>query len=393
MVRSAIQTLESHHSRSPLPAQARRKLALLPPRSADCLARGAMSQSSPWKCYHCNQFAKSSANYCPGCGSHWSEVAYAPAEEAAPPWVDSPRNQHTQWSQKKDRGRAQSPRGKSKGKGGGKPANKGGKQNGDKSKGKGRGAKQNGPKGGAQAFLSQLPNAPPQGAVPLPKQQGAPPAESSDERKLLDALMHFCATSSTLPEPLQNQLQQYRASSRHTEAKDLHKLVKSRTDAKKELARLEEERASYDAAWFQYVVQLSDLFHKQATERSTYLQQLDEAVEQWTQKSKAASSALTAAAADGSISAEQALAEEELPTGMSVDASRHADAQRERSETLTAAMLSAFQKPKDSASEAAQDRERSRTPGRKRSSDHVISDEDEDKPLRIAPGPNVSPPQ
>ena len=161
--------------------------------------------------------------------------------------------------------------------------------------------------------------------------------------------------SGTLPDSLQTQLQQYRTQCGQTEAKDLHRLVKSRTDAKQELNRLEQERAAYEQAWLAYVDQLSELFLKQVQEREDYQREVQEAMDQWTQRAKTASAALTTAAADGSLQAEQAL-QDDAPSDMVVDAAKvaadvAADV-RSRAEEQTKSLTAVFRGAQKRAQEA-----------------------------------------
>ena len=193
-------------------------------------------------------------------------------------------------------------------------------------------------------------------------------------------------------------MQQYRTQSGQTEAKDLHRLVKSRTDAKRELNRLKQERAAYEQAWLAYIDQLSPLFFKQVQEREDYQREVQEAMDQWTQRAKTASAALTRAAADGFLQAEQAL-RDDAPSDMIVDAAKiaadvAADV-RTTAEEQTKSLMAAFRGAQKRAQEANVDRERTprKRKGGKDGSQIVLSDDDlEDNAAEAGQASSLPPP-
>ena len=137
----------------------------------------------------------------------------------------------------------------------------------------------------------------------------------------------------------------------------------------RELHRLEEERLAHDSVWLQYVVQLSELFAKQAQERDAYLSQIATATTQWAQRAKAASAALATITAEGDPAAQDT----EEDQAAADAAAQAAEDRRQRCAAHTQAMLEAFQKAREQA-EGQAVREHSRTPRKKRPADGAPGD-------------------
>ena len=212
----------------------------------------------------------------------WQEASQKPQPPRPP---GSPR-----WRYRSPRNRREEPRDKGKGE----------KGKGDKGKSSGKG------KSAGQVPVPPAPAgpvAPTIRAIPVPKAEGAGGStavvDTTNDRKLLDALVSLHAAKETeLPENIKTLMSQYNAMTSKQEAQQLHHLVEARAQAKKEINKITTDRARYETSWAQYIDQLGKTLQDQLKEREKYLSGLTEALEAWTAKASAASTAIAQAAGD-----------------------------------------------------------------------------------------------
>ena len=284
----AIRVLKGHHSQSSLVEPSERIL------SQDLEAN--MSQNH-W-CSACRQWGRKGAVYCHRCSVElgpYVEPVYRQQWTSDPPWqtTSAASSQWTSWQQHQGHlQRPWSPRRRKS------PRNR--HDPGDKGKG---GGKQSGKAGGKHTSTAtappvfQGPAAPVPKAIPVPKMEtsGGSPilTDGSCDKRLLDALVSLHTAKETeLPEHVRGLLTQYTATSSKLEAKQMHSLVKVRTEAKKEIARIVRDRNQYETSWAQYIDQLGKTLQEQLQEREKYLASLAAAQEAWNQKAESASAAL-----------------------------------------------------------------------------------------------------
>ena len=265
----AIQVLRKHHSGSTLPQQV-----------VDIRA-AAMS----WQCGHCHQMVKSTAQFCPQCGTArasyvapttapWGKQAGGSQDWEWPDWQG--------WQEHSPRARRPtSPRSRQ-------PWGKGAK--GPKGKQK-QGPK--GPKGKPkEAMEREGPVAPKAAALPPPPAPATPSMPSSStsnmaatlpstEQTLLRALVAHVASQEGTPSELQQLLGQYQEDEHKATGKALHKLVTKQVEARKGLAKARQDRASFETAWSGYMSHLAQLLETQMRDRTEALQAFDQSEEAW----------------------------------------------------------------------------------------------------------------
>ena len=209
---------------------------------------------------------------------------------------------------------------------------------------------------------------PPVRPIAAPRAPEVSQTEPTAHRKLMEAMVtHLAGRESDLPEALRTMLQTHAASSARSEAKELHKLVKSRTDAKQELRRIAADRQAYESAWEKYIGDLTKQLHTQLQEREAYLLKLSESEEQWKVQVSTASSAITKAAADG----QAVVDEEEVDESMVADVTElaaQAATTREQITTSSQQVLQALRTAGSRLQLSKQEpqRDHSRTPRSKR---------------------------
>ena len=257
--------LESHHSQSTLPSRVRRRL----------LGADMANQGGAWKCTSCHRQCAKSAEYCPGCGQHWS--ATAEGYTARQPWTQGwqGRADNRQWpkSPRKRPPRARQPSGfQTPGQGGGKGP-----------KGSKGGGKAGVPEP-ARPSVEMLPSMPSGAAVGLPKGGTTAPssASASLEKTQLEALTGcLAAIKDTLPAEVRDTLDRLQLATSASNTKDMHRAVAAQAQAKKQLLQVQTARASYLEAWNAYVGQVTQLLKKQVEEQASQLEAYDEAELQW----------------------------------------------------------------------------------------------------------------
>ena len=155
----------------------------------------------------------------------------------------------------------------------------------DAGTGKGKGGKGKDKPAGCQApTVSQLPQAPKPGTFPAAPKPGVSSTSSSGSQSdalLLALLPHL--SQDGLPPALQAQLGSFRSSNIALEGKQLHALVAQKSQAQKELSKLQLQRDKYEQSWTGYMAKLSELFSKQLLEHEDILAQFNAEEEQWAQ--------------------------------------------------------------------------------------------------------------
>ena len=339
----ATRQLEGHHSRSGLPAKAMNTAG-----------------NTGWYCFWCKRTNSHKTSHCGQCGWAWwdlqAQTAYA-AESSGAPWREaSPRRRATSprrradWTDKGGKG-AQII-------GGGK----------GKVKGKGDGVKGTPP----APVLQDLPQPPKPVQVAVPKGgggQSGPPslattAGSSDA--LLQAVLSHVATEE-LPESIRDAVGQYKSSSIKMNAKHMHSLVSAQQQARRELARLRQERDNYEIAWESYVQKLTNLFARQLKDREETLDVFEQAEKEWLNQLEQATQDLQQkAAAEGQKT--EASADTVMQTSDVEDAAvlaelERARRRREQVAEQNAGVLQALESAQ-AATQGASKRDGSRTPRR-----------------------------
>ena len=117
--------------------------------------------------------------------------------------------------------------------------------------------------------------APPPIVTVTPSQLAAPaatdPSGSTDDSKLLEALMVHFKDKDNLPTHLKEQLEARAAQSHKLESKLLHGLVNQRDKARGALTKVRRDRSAFLAAWESYSNQLLALLQKQFSQRQATL--------------------------------------------------------------------------------------------------------------------------
>ena len=256
-VQQAISELDGHHSRSHLPRQARQKLRSL---AGTSTTMSASTQSS-WWCYRCKQWDKASAEYCPGCGKHWTLANKEGSSYTAQPAQDGQERKDRRPSRGRDRRR--SPRGGATAQSVRQlplpppppaPGGKGRKGNGkDKGKHGGKGA-------------PEVPTAPVLQA-PVP----APSSSSQQDPKMMEMLQALAAHRDSLPASVKALLTEQEEAQTASKAKELHKHVNMQHSKSRRLASLRSQREQYLSQWHKYVETLATSLQKQIEEKDAAL--------------------------------------------------------------------------------------------------------------------------
>ena len=100
-------------------------------------------------------------------------------------------------------------------------------------------------------------------------------------KAVLQALAPLLGQMEGLPQQLRDQISSIAESEHGLESQALHSLVRRRTKAKAELAKIQAERAQFENAWASYMEQLQTLLQKQFTQRTTALEEFAKAESEW----------------------------------------------------------------------------------------------------------------
>eukprot|EP00439_Symbiodinium_sp_Y106_P080495 s645_g19.t1 len=332
--------------------------------------------ATPWKCGPCGYTNKANAEYCPHCGSHWSSCNRTYTGDGwqgkGSPWTEAPRHQGD-WRPKSPRRRPKSPRARVQG---GKGAGKGHQKSGPKG---GKPATQTGTPGAGAAgatptveapTMATLPAAPSQPVVPLPRGQAAAASNSADQR-IIQAFMEHLSKQDVVSEELRELMAKVSGTSMQQETKELHKLVKARSEACSALHQINTDRGNFEAAWATYTQSLVTLLQDQLAKRQSTLEKLDRAEAEWTGKLREVTAQIKQATGTKPVSAEEAeevrsSSSEEMEVAVTEDAERAAKREKREQEMLYnhQQLLSALQKVHSTASAQAERRDGSRTPRR-----------------------------
>ena len=325
-------------------------------------------------CQWGEQWCKKRDRFCGQCG--WEVHPYSSAAEETAPWQDNNSRPGSQTpggrQRQRSRQRPHPPKKGNKGSGKGKEAKGKSKTEG---KGKGKALGQQLQPDATHSYVQAPPSAKQIPAAPkaqpvAPPRQGQPPdtvAASSEERKLLQALLPHMTGMETLPPALREQLTALVEQDTKIKSSALHSLVRQRTKAKGELSRTRLERANYEAAWAAYLDQLMTMLQTQFAQRIEALDAYQKTEVAWRQRLQEASAAFQKASSvkpDDSITVESDDAEDLTM----VDSAEAATTQTAQIVEEHDKLLAALNGVKQQAQSGAK-REGSRTPRRKRWAD------------------------
>ena len=361
-IAAAARRLQGHHSRSQLPRAA---LQLLRKRTTT-----APMATHAW-CKSCYANRSNKAAFCAVCGGKLSTYVAAKtntssytAPSSVVPWKterwESPRRRSSprrRWQPDK-------------------PAQTEGPKEPEKGKGKGKRTEVVAP------HTRQLPKPPLAREPPAPREPGPAPTqqEGTEDSRLLEALMpHIKAED--LPEQLRGLIKQKEQSNVKSDAKHLHRLVARRSEAKRNLAALRDERANYEQSWSKYAGDLMKILQEQWDQRDSTLQNLDSKEQEWMTQLAEATKELKAAAKDKT---EVHASDSEPMSDTEVDRTAETDAKvvAKRAELTTSHQkLQEALAGVKAAAEAGAERERTPRRGTKRD---VVTVEDEDKESKAA---------
>ena len=289
LVQDSIVRLGSHHSGSGLPGRAAARLEALD-------TENMAQHNGAWRCSRCRRQCAKNAEYCPGCGQHWSAVAESYSSQA---WDKGWQQERRAWSPRPRT--ARSPRRTGDGKGKGKqkeaPATKG---------------KAPEPPAGVPD-ITQLPIPPLPGKPSLPKGSEAASASApTEDRRMLEQLMEQLSLAGTeLPSGLAAMVTQFQAENHRLHGKHLHQLVARQTTARREIAKLEQDTQAFEKAWVDYMMRLSKLIEDQLEERQKHLAAREAALAAWQTQLTEATAQLAAATGARDKTEDEMDAEEE----------------------------------------------------------------------------------
>ncbi|CAE7446730.1 unnamed protein product [Symbiodinium sp. CCMP2456] len=130
---------------------------------------------------------------------------------------------------------------------------------------------------------SALPAAPNVPAILLPK-GSAGSSTGTAEHSIIQAFMEQCAKQENLSDELRELMARVGGSNVQQETKELHRLVKNRSEACAALNQIQSDRVSFEAAWASYTQSLVTLLQEQLAKRQSTLEELDKAQSEWTNK-------------------------------------------------------------------------------------------------------------
>ena len=235
---AAEQLLAAHHSRN------------MPPKSP------------PWKCQQCGTVVKGTLEFCCGrCGSHWQSTPPEPTYQGD--WY-ADQGQWQGRGQRLKSPRGHTPRGqrqKDSGQNDQRPA--------AKAKGKGKGKDLSDRLAAALPAAPMAPNAPP---PPRPA-EAAPAATDGEAQKALDCLLAVLAKQdrAQLPAEVQKMIGETQAQDAKRLTKALHQQTSKQGSARKELAKLREDRLAFAGQWQLYLEGLVAMLDTQLTARDATL--------------------------------------------------------------------------------------------------------------------------
>ena len=219
-----------------------------------------------------------------------------------------------------------------------------------------------------------------------PKAAGISTGWSSDA--LLMALLPHLPQDG-LPLAIQAQIGTFKQSNTGLEGKQLHALVAQKSQAEKEINKIQLQRDKYERGWAQYVAQMSELFMQQLTHHEEVMQQFDQAEPQWTMRLESTTRELREKASGQGTRAKEeededdveAMGDDRNPGAEAVAATAaKAKARREDQTSKNRELHEALQKAK-LAAEASTKRTGSRSPRRDQQPIIVDSPEAEQTPV------------
>ena len=315
---------------------------------------------------------KQQAQYCSKCGGYWEDVQEATYHQEqswggpAGPWR---RQAERGWES--PRQRIQSPRRRAKGKDTKEP-----------SKGPGKGAKgkeQAAPRPQAPD-VSQLPAAPARVPTSMPKPPEEPSTGSSEDRKALEMLVaHISTAGGDVPDSIASLVSQYKTVTHKQEGRQLHQLVARQTQAKRELARIETERANYDKAWVEYIDRLTQLIQNQFAAREQAVREMDESAEAWTGQLRDSSRALAESAGSSETKQDMEVEDAEAIVTAAVEEESQRRQAAEATQRQHYSVIEALRQARATVVSAVR-REGSRTPRRKKDKDNFVDSSPELEP-------------
>ena len=231
-----------------------------------------------------------------------------------------------------------------------------------------------------------------------PKEPVPSPATTtslSEDAKILQALLPHLDKDS-LPDSVRHLVLQKEQHAVQQDARHLHKLVRRRGEARKQLAALQEDRVAFETAWYKYAEELQQTLQAQFTAREQSLAEFDQRHREWSEQLFESSKELKEAARHGhkdteNSSSEDALSDQDMEAEVNKAAEVDAKAAARREEMVQShqKLQEALQQVKQNAAAGATVRERTPRRGPKRSAESIVdltNTDTEETPAKAAAG-------
>ncbi|CAE7826695.1 unnamed protein product, partial [Symbiodinium sp. CCMP2456] len=191
--------------------------------------------------------------------------------------------------------------------------------------------------------------------------------QHSEDKRMLHAFVEQLSKQDNVPEEIRELMAKVSGNKFQQEAKELHKMVQTRTSAFSALNQIDSDRAVYEQAWANYSASLIKMLQDQLQQRQQTLQEFDTAQAEWTAKLKTVTQQIKQTTQPGAgSSAEVAYVDssegEDMEAEVAEDAERDAKREQRRQEMLAQhdTILQALQQVQDWALANSERREGSR---------------------------------
>ena len=234
-------------------------------------------------------------------------------------------------------------------------------EQGEKEKGKGKG-KQQTPKVPA---TRQLPKPPSAKEPPAPKEPALlAVSDAAEDSKLLEALIPHIRQDE-LPDAIRGLLKQKEQLNVKSDAKHLHRLVARRSEAKRHLSSIREERMAFEQSWSRYASDLMRTLQEQWEQREVTLSSLDKKEQEWAMQLAEATKELKLAAKDSEKGGEATDSDQmsDMETDRAAETDAKVEAKREELSSCHRKLQEALANVKAAADMGAVAGERERVQG------------------------------
>ena len=219
----------------------------------------------PWTCAQCKIKVKGTQNCCGNCGQPWYQQTYSGEYQDEWRRTDAGQNNWKQRQQRRQSPRPGTPRGgrqtEAQDGGGQRPTPKGA--------GKGKQPEL------ADRLAGAVPQAPTAAALPPAPRPGEQPSTSGEgeAQRTLDALLSALSRQDRgqLPPEVQRLMGETQASDAKRLTRALHQQTTKQGTARKDLAKLRDDRLAFMSQWQQYLEKLVELLTTQLTARDATL--------------------------------------------------------------------------------------------------------------------------